>query len=216
MGTAIGAPFWSAFLEHLPGRAGGQVLDSGSMKIYTRTGDDGTTGLFGGRRVSKTDARVEAYGSVDELNALLGVALAADASPALAWLRELLVAIQNDLFVLGADLATPRGEESSYLPRLQDEHVAVLERAIDEAEKGLPALRNFILPGGPAPAAHLHHARTVCRRAERAAVGLAAQQQDVGAVPVRYLNRLADLLFVLARAAAHAHGASEVEWSPRK
>jgi len=186
------------------------------MKIYTRTGDDGTTGLFGGRRVSKTDARVEAYGSVDELNALLGVALASDASPALAWLRELLVSIQNDLFVLGADLATPRGEESSYLPRVQDEQVAALERAIDSAEAALPALRNFILPGGPAPAAHLHHARTVCRRAERAAVRLAAQQQDMGPVPVRYLNRLADLLFVLARAAAHARGGAEVEWAPRK
>ena len=187
------------------------------MKIYTKTGDDGTTGLFGGKRVSKTDARVEAYGAVDELNAVLGVALASDDSPApaLASLRELLQRIQRDLFVLGADLATPRGEESSYLPRIQDEHVQALERAIDTAEASLPPLRNFILPGGPAPAAHLHHARTVCRRAERATVAL-AQQQDVGVVPVRYLNRLADLLFVLARAAAHAKGAPEIEWAPRK
>src|SRR5580765_8374677 len=124
-------PSWGPRLERLSGRAARHALDSGPMKIYTRTGDDGTTGLFGGRRVSKTDARVEAYGSVDELNALLGVALASDASPALAWLRELLVSIQNDLFVLGADLATPRGEESSYLPRVQDEQVVELERAID-------------------------------------------------------------------------------------
>jgi cob(I)alamin adenosyltransferase len=186
------------------------------MKIYTKTGDDGTTGLFGGRRVSKTDARVEAYGQVDELNAILGVALASDDSPGLASLRELLLQIQRDLFVLGADLATPRGEESPYLPRVQDEHVQALERAIDTAEASLPPLRHFILPGGPAPAAHLHHARTVCRRAERATVALAQQQQDIGAIPVRYLNRLADLLFVLARAAAHARGAPEIKWAPRK
>jgi len=185
------------------------------MKIYTKTGDDGSTGLFGGRRVSKTDVRVEAYGQVDELNADLGVALASDAEPGLAWLRDLLVSIQRDLFVLGADLATPRGEESSYLPRVQDTHVEALERAIDHAESGLPPLKNFILPGGPAPAAHLHHARTVCRRAERAAVRLASAE-DIGAVPVRYLNRLADLLFVLARAAAHASGTAEIEWAPRK
>src|SRR5262245_20965022 len=153
---------------------------------------------------------------VDELNALLGLVLASDDSAALAKVRELLQMIQQDLFVLGADLATPQGEESSYLPRVQDTHVAALERAIDSAEATLPPLRNFILPGGPAPAAHLHHARTVCRRAERATVALMQQQQDIGATPVRYLNRLADLLFVLARVAAHAHGAPEIEWAPRK
>jgi cob(I)alamin adenosyltransferase len=185
------------------------------MKIYTKTGDDGTTGLFGGRRVSKTDPRVEAYGIVDELNAVLGVALASNDAPGLASLRELLLSIQRDLFVLGADLATPRGEESTYLPRIQEEHVVTLEHAIDSAEASLPALGNFILPGGPAPAAQLHHARTVCRRAERATVQL-AEQQDVGAIPVRYLNRLADLLFVLARSAAHTQGAPEIEWAPRK
>jgi len=185
------------------------------VKIYTKTGDDGTTGLFGGRRVSKTDARVEAYGVVDELNALLGLALASDDSAGLAKVRELLLMIQQDLFVLGADLATPQGEESSYLPRLQDAHVEALERAIDSAEATLPPLRNFILPGGPAPAAHLHHARTVCRRAERATVAL-GQAQVIGAIPVHYLNRLADLLFVLARVAAHAKGAPEIEWAPRK
>ena len=185
------------------------------MKIYTRTGDDGTTGLFGGRRVSKADARVEAYGTVDELNAALGVALASDQSSDLAWLRDVLLSIQRDLFVLGADLATPRGEESSYLPRIEDAHVQALERAIDSAEARLTPLRNFILPGGPAPAAQLHLARTICRRAERAGVHLSATQ-DVGPIPIRYLNRLADLLFVLARAAARAQGAPEVEWAPRK
>ena len=185
------------------------------MKIYTKTGDDGSTGLFGGRRVSKTDTRVEAYGAVDELNAVLGVALASDSSPGLAWLRELLVSIQRDLFVLGADLATPKGEESSYLPRVTDAQVEALERAIDAAEANLPALQNFILPGGPPPAGELHHARTVCRRAERRAV-LLASAEDVGPVPVRYLNRLADLLFVLARAAGHAKQAPEIEWAPRK
>src|SRR5262245_65247470 len=152
---------------------------------------------------------------VDELNALLGLALASDDSAALAKARELLQMIQQDLFVLGADLATPMGEESSYLPRVQDTHVEALERAIDEHQAGLPPLKHFILPGGPSPAAELHFARTVCRRAERAAVRLASQE-PIGAIPVRYLNRLADLLFVLARFAAHALGAAEIEWAPRK
>lgn len=183
------------------------------MKIYTKTGDDGTTGLFGGRRVPKTDLRVEAYGTVDELNAVLGVALATgEGSIAL---RALLGGIQTGLFVLGSDLATPPGEEASYVPRVSAESVDVLERAIDETEAGLPALNNFILPGGSLLGAHLHHARTVCRRAERATVALAARE-EIGAEPVRFLNRLADLLFVLARAANHAAGVPDKEWAPRK
>ena len=181
------------------------------MKIYTKTGDDGSTGLFGGARVRKTDARVEAYGSVDELNAVLGVALAGGAGG----LAEALVGLQRELFVLGADLATPKGQESSYLPRLTPEHVAGLERLIDEHDARLPALKNFILPGGCPLAAHLHLARTVCRRAERATVALAAQA-EIGPVPVQYLNRLADLLFVLAREANRAAGVAETEWAPRR
>jgi len=183
------------------------------VKIYTKTGDDGTTGLFGGRRVPKTDLRVEAYGTVDELNAVLGVALATGEGPPA--LRDLLSTIQRELFVLGSDLATPAGEEASYVPRVAAESVEALERAIDAAEADLPPLKNFILPGGSPLGAHLHHARTVCRRAERTTVALAARE-TIGAIPVRYLNRLADLLFVLARAANRAAGAAETEWAPRK
>jgi cob(I)alamin adenosyltransferase len=180
------------------------------MKIYTKTGDDGSTGLFGGRRVRKTDPRVQAYGEVDELNAVLGVALAAGAGDLAAVLTDL----QRELFVLGADLATPPGMETSYLPRVQAQHVAALERLIDEHDARLPELKSFVLPGGSALAAHLHHARTVCRRAERAAVALAAVE-DLGPVPVQFLNRLADLLFVLARWANLSAGVAETPWAPR-
>jgi cob(I)alamin adenosyltransferase len=181
------------------------------MKIYTKTGDDGTTGLFGGARVRKSDARVEAYGNVDELNSALGVALAGGAGD----LAETLLGLQRELFVLGADLATPKGQETSYLPRLTPQHVAALERLIDDYDARLPRLTSFILPGGCALAAALHHARTVCRRAERATVALAAGE-DIGPVPVQFLNRLADLLFVLARWANRAAGMVETEWAPRK
>jgi cob(I)alamin adenosyltransferase len=181
------------------------------MKIYTKTGDDGTTGLFGGARVRKTDARVEAYGGVDELNSTLGVALAGGAGD----LADVLLGLQRELFVLGADLATPKGQEASYLPRLAPQHVAALERLIDDHDARLPELKSFILPGGCTLAAHLHHARTVCRRAERATVALAALE-DIGPVPVQFLNRLADLLFVLARRANHAAGVTETEWAPRR
>lgn len=192
------------------------------MRIYTKTGDDGSTGLFGGRRVSKTDPRVEAYGSVDELSSAVGLALAAGGPGATeargpAGLETILASIQLDLFVLGSDLAAPREQtkEASYLPRLEPGHVRALEGWIDEYEARLPRLSNFILPGGSPLAAHLHHARTVCRRAERATVALAALV-DIGPVPVQYLNRLADLLFVLARWANRAAGVPEVEWAPRK
>jgi cob(I)alamin adenosyltransferase len=183
------------------------------MKIYTRTGDDGTTGLFGGERVPKASARVEAYGSVDELCAVLGTALAAPGGLAPPFV-DVLTRVQRDLFVLGADLATPPGRETSYLPRLEAAHVAALERWIDEQEAELPPLRNFILPGGSPLAAQLHLARTVCRRAERATVALAAEEA-VGPLPVQYLNRLGDLLFVLARRANRLVGEPEHEWTPR-
>jgi cob(I)alamin adenosyltransferase len=190
------------------------------MKIYTKQGDDGTTGLFGGQRVSKDDLRVEAYGAVDELNSALGLAHArispADTADrdAIA-IDEVLNNLQRDLFVLGSDLATPKGKEASYVPRLDENHVDAVERLIDELEGRLPELKNFILPGGGSIGSILHYARAVCRRAERQAVTL-ARSQDIGPIPLRYLNRLGDLLFVLARFANHAAGVKETEWAPRR
>jgi len=183
------------------------------VKIYTRTGDDGTTGLFGNRRVAKDDARVEAYGTFDEANTVLGLALAAGAP---AELGAVLVDLQARLFDLGADLATPRGErpDPTYLTRIGDAHVDALEALIDRFEADLPPLANFILPGGTPTAAHLHHARAVVRRAERLLVGL-ARTEDVGPCAVRFANRLSDLLFVLARWANHAAGVADVPWRPR-
>ena len=180
------------------------------MRIYTRTGDSGETGLFGGGRVPKNDPRVDAYGVVDELNALLGVALGSIRDESIA---DLLRAVQPDLFVLGAHLATPettRGRRPA-LPPLPAERVAEFERRIDEAEAGLPPLDAFVMPGGSAGGAALHHARTVCRRAERAVVGLAAIETVPPDVIV-YLNRLSDLLFVLARLENQRAGEPERKW----
>jgi len=155
------------------------------MKIYTRTGDDGTTGLLGPGRVPKSAPRVEAYGAVDELNAILGV--------------------------VGAELATVERTRVSTVPRVSAIEIGTLEAWIDRLEVDLPVLRNFILPGGTPLSAQLHVARTVCRRAERRVVALAAAE-DVGIDIVRYLNRLADLLFVMARHANHQAGRADVEW----
>jgi cob(I)alamin adenosyltransferase len=182
------------------------------VKIYTKTGDDGDTGLFGGARVSKASARVEAYGTVDELNAVLGVARAAG-----AWdeLDELLGSIQSDLFTLGAELATVPGKEASLgIPLLDDRDVARLEVAIDLSEATLPPLKNFVLPAGTPAAAALHLARTVCRRAERALVGLPEAYGARGELKV-YLNRLSDLLFSLARQVNQRAGVDDVPWSRR-
>jgi cob(I)alamin adenosyltransferase len=182
------------------------------MKIYTRTGDDGTTGLFGGARVRKDDPRVEAYGTADELNACLGAARAAGLPPEL---DALLGQLQEDLFVLGAELACVPGKEEKMKMRLLDASDALrLEQAIDAAEEGLPPLRSFVLPGGTPAAAALHVARTVARRAERRALEAAAQG------PVRsellvYLNRLSDLLFTLARCANHLASVADIPWQPR-
>ena len=179
------------------------------MKIYTKTGDDGTTGLFGGGRVRKDDARVESYGTVDELNALLGVARSLALSNAC---DGVLARVQVDLFALGAELAcVPGKEEKIPMTRLAAGDAERLERAIDAAEEGLPALTNFILPGGSPQAAALHHARTVARRAERAVIALGGARAEL----VVYLNRLSDLLFVLARRENHEHGVSDVPWAPR-
>ncbi|MEZ4220297.1 MAG: cob(I)yrinic acid a,c-diamide adenosyltransferase [Polyangiaceae bacterium] len=182
------------------------------MKIYTRTGDDGQTGLFGGARVAKDDLRVEAYGTVDETNALLGVARATGLSPQV---DEVLARVQTDLFVLGAELACAPGKADKLsMALLSAADAQRLEQAIDAAEAPLAPLTSFVLPGGSASAAALHHARTVCRRAERRV--LAARREDgVRDELVIYLNRLSDLLFVLARRANHDTGVADVPWAPR-
>ena len=203
-----------------------------AFKIYTRTGDRGDTGLFGGGRVGKDDVRVDAYGEVDELNAVIGLARAADAAVrgarapadaplpdggASAPLREmdaLLEAIQRDLFAIGALLATPDLEKMRRQlekARLGDARIAELEAAIDGADARLAPLRAFILPGGTPKAAALHVARTVCRRAERRVVHL-AREVELPEIVVVYLNRLSDLLFTLARLANRAAGVPDAEW----
>ena len=178
------------------------------MKIYTRTGDDGTTGLLGASRVPKHDARVEAYGSVDELNASLGMAAALDSE---RWLAADLAIIQASLFQVGAELATVDESVLQKLTRVADEDIAALEGVIDRLETGLPPLTKFILPGGTPLAAQIHLARTVCRRAERRVTAL-SQSVRVDARIVKYLNRLADLLFVAARWANHRAGVVETTW----
>jgi len=177
------------------------------MKIYTKTGDKGETGLFGGPRVRKDHLRIEAYGSVDELNAVLGVARS-ETLP--AEIDALLAQIQNSLFDLGAELATPDPAKMG-VASVGASHVEVLERAIDRYEAGLPPLKTFILPGGTRGTAQLHVARTVCRRAERRLISLSAAETISGQLII-YLNRLGDLLFVLAREVNRAGGESDVPW----
>jgi cob(I)alamin adenosyltransferase len=179
------------------------------MKIYTRTGDDGTTGLLGAARVPKHDSRVEAYGTVDELNAALGVAAALDTE---RWLADVLALIQPALFRVGAELATTDSAMLGKLERIGDPDVAALERAIDGLDASLAPLTRFVLPGGSPLAAQLHFARTVCRRAERRVTALAENVAGTHEV-VMYLNRLADLLFVMARFANLRAGVAETTWS---
>lgn len=179
-----------------------------AMKIYTRTGDDGTTGLLGSQRVPKHDARVEAYGSVDELNAALGVAAALDGQRELA---PEFARFQAALFQVGAELASPDEAVLKKLVRIADDDIAALEHTIDRLEAELSPLTQFVLPGGTPLAAQLHFARTVCRRAERRATAL-AQSTAVDARIVKYLNRLADLLFVMARWSNHRAGVAETCW----
>lgn len=182
------------------------------MKLYTKTGDDGTTGLFGGARVDKDDARVEAYGCVDELAAALGAARTSGLPPAVDAVLE---GVQSELFALGAELGCAPGSEGKLASApIGAGDVARLEQAIDAAEAGLPALQTFVLPGGTASAAALHVARTVCRRAERAVLR-ASRQTAIRGELVVYLNRLSDLLFVLARRTNHEAGVADVPWSPR-
>ena len=176
------------------------------MKIYTKTGDGGETGLFGGGRVPKDDPRVRAYGDVDELNAMLGfgVALAPE-----EYERETLQTIQRDLFSIGAELATPN--PAKLRASVSADQVSGLEQVIDKYEATLPPLKNFILPGGTPKAAALHLARTTCRRAERSVVTLGRDQQ-INPLIIHYLNRLSDLLFVLARAVNKRAGRADIAW----
>ncbi len=199
------------------------------MKIYTRSGDDGDTGLFGGRRVAKHHPRVEAYGTVDELNAVLGLAAAAltlgdrtpstvgatgNGSPGRSDLLAQITAIQARLFDLGADLATPDdGKAGAWLLRAQEAWAADLESQIDAMEAGLTPLASFILPGGTVAAGWLHLARTVCRRAERRAVEAQAAGEMLTPAALIYLNRLSDWLFTAARLANAQAGVADVPWA---
>ena len=181
-------------------------------KVYTRTGDDGTTGLGGGQRVGKDSLRIRAYGSVDELNSVLGMALAGGLDLSIA---NELSRVQNELFHLGSDLCVlEEDKEAMPVPVIEQRHVEALEGAIDRLSSELSPLENFILPGGSSGAAQLHLGRTVCRRAERELVALAAEE-PVNPVTIEYLNRLSDALFVMARYENLKQGAADVLWNSR-
>ena len=179
------------------------------MKIYTKTGDAGETSLFGNSRVSKADPRVDAYGEVDEVNACLGAALAVGVGDDIA---AVLTTVQKDLFAVGARLADPSSRIAARVIKaaVTAEQIELLEKTIDRLETELAPLRRFILPGGSPAGALLHLARTVCRRAERRVVALGADAVEPGVII--YLNRLSDLLFVMARAVNHRGGIPEIEW----
>ncbi len=181
------------------------------MKIYTKAGDHGETGLLDGRRVLKDDDRIEAYGTVDELSVSIGLARTEGVSPSV---DALLLDIQSNLFVVGAELAAP-GETNLSSGHIETEHVQQLEQAIDEYQEHLEPLQHFILPGGTLAAGFLHQARTICRRAERRVVTL-GRCEDVSPFLVPYLNRLSDLLFVLARVANSHTTSAEIVWSAAK
>jgi cob(I)alamin adenosyltransferase len=181
-------------------------------RIYTRTGDDGTTGLGDASRAAKTDPRLAAYADVDEANSAIGVAVTMGGLPAA--ITALLIRVQNELFDVGADLCTPVAEDPAYPPmRIDESYVTALEAECDAHNEGLPTLRSFVLPGGTPGSALLHVARTVVRRAERTTwAAIEAHGEAVHQLPVRYLNRLSDLLFILAREAAGPDG--DLLWKP--
>lgn len=180
------------------------------MKIYTKTGDKGTTALLGGARVSKAHLRLESYGTVDELNAYMGLVSDQAVNKSRAMLLK---QIQDKLFTIGAKLAATPGKEMRNMPVLQEADIELLEQAIDEMEQELPPLKFFILPGGHQSVSFCHLARTVCRRAERHVVRL-HEEEEVEQVIIRYLNRLSDYLFVLARSMSQELGAEEISWKP--
>jgi cob(I)alamin adenosyltransferase len=184
-------------------------------RVYTRGGDQGETSLIGGERVSKASARIDGYGTVDELNAVIGLVVQSLVpSPAAAHLTPILRRVQNELFNLGAELATPDAERRAKMPRIEQRHIDALERDIDGVNDELPELRSFVLPGGGWPSSYFHLARTVCRRCERIVVAL-AQTEDVGPLAVQYLNRLSDACFVWGRWCALKDGMSEPLWDSR-
>ncbi len=188
-------------------------------RIYTRTGDNGTTGLIGGKRIKKNALRIESYGTVDELSSAIGVARAAlsrhlENDKRAARLDDWLAWTQDALFNLGSDLATLPEDRREGSPALAAADVEALERAIDEAQRDLPPLANFIHPGGSIPGAHLHFARTICRRAERLLVGLLEHEDGVSPEQLHYLNRLSDALFVWSRWINDALGVPEHLWNP--
>ena len=181
-------------------------------KVYTRTGDDGTTGLGTGRRVPKDSPRIEAYGTVDELNSHIGVALAARVHDPVA---AALATIQNELFHLGSDLCIPEEDKERLpAPKIEERHVLALEKLMDTLSGELSPLENFILPGGSKAAAALHVARTVCRRAERRVLTL-SRQERIGPHAIAYLNRLSDALFVMARYENQRSGLADPLWNSR-
>ena len=186
-------------------------------RIYTKAGDGGETRLVGGQKVAKSSPRIEAFGTVDELLACIGLARAAlaasDAPVGAAAAEQVLRRVQNELFNLGSDLATLPEDRHPQQPLIEERHVVALEHQIDAWNQDLPDLRSFVLPGGGWVAAYLHLARTVCRRAERLVVTLAAQE-PVGAHVLPYLNRLSDALFVMSRHAARIYGETEPLWEP--
>jgi cob(I)alamin adenosyltransferase len=181
------------------------------MKIYTKTGDKGETSLVGGTRVSKTHVRIEAYGTVDELNAWVG--RLRDHEETAKW-KDRLVGIQDRLFTIGSNLALETPGKFS-IPLLEESDITVLESWMDEMDDGLPPMRNFVLPGGHPVVSHCHIARTVCRRAERQVLRM-AEEIEVDALIVTFLNRLSDLLFVLARKLTFEGGFEEMPWQPKK
>ena len=180
------------------------------MKIYTKTGDEGMTSLFGGRRVSKADVRIESYGTIDELNSYIGLLRDQEVNQKRT---ELLIEIQDRLFTIGSILATEPGNTKVKIPHLKEEDIQLLENEIDKMETGLAPLHFFVLPGGHISVSFGHIARTVCRRAERLVIAVDLQQK-VDLLVVKYLNRLSDYLFVLCRKMTSELGAVETPWKP--
>lgn len=181
------------------------------MKVYTKTGDEGTTALFGGKRLLKSELRIEAYGTVDELNSFVG--LVRD-QPVNAHRQPVLIEIQDRLFTMGSMLATEPGNTKVKIPSLNEEDITFLEKEIDEMDAKLPPMKSFVLPGGHTSVSYCHIARTVCRRAERLVIRL-GQQENVSPLVVKYLNRLSDYFFVLSRMVALELNAPETPWKPR-
>jgi cob(I)alamin adenosyltransferase len=181
------------------------------MKIYTKTGDRGTTSLFGGKRVSKADLRIDTYGTVDELNSWIGLVRDQEVNQKR---KDVLVEIQDRLFTIGSMLATEPGNTKVKIPALRESDIQYLETEIDSMDAALPPMRFFVLPGGHTAVSFCHLARTVCRHAERLTIALQATE-EVNALVIQYLNRLSDYLFMLSRKMAHELKAEETPWRPR-